>query len=47
MIIGQGGRGIKEIGQSSRRELQTVMGVPVYLDLNVEVDPHWVARLEE
>lgn len=45
MIIGAGGRGIKEIGQAARRELEAVMNASVYLDLNVEVDPHWVARL--
>ncbi|MFH1253514.1 MAG: GTPase Era [Candidatus Uhrbacteria bacterium] len=45
MIIGTQGHGVKEIGQSVRRELQTVMGVPIYLDLEVEVDPSWVERL--
>ena len=46
MIIGQGGRGIREIGQSTRKELEGVMGSKVYLDLNVEVDPHWMMRFE-
>jgi GTP-binding protein Era len=45
IVIGAGGRGIKEIGQSTRRELETVMGVPVYLDLTVEVNPHWMQDL--
>jgi GTP-binding protein Era len=45
MIIGRGGQGIKEIGQSARRELQTVTNGPVYLDLTVETDPHWMERL--
>ncbi len=45
MIIGRGGRGIKEIGQSTRNELEAVTGAKVYLDLTVEVDPHWVERL--
>lgn len=45
MIIGAGGRGIKEIGQSTRRELESVMGTSVYLDLKVELDPHWVETL--
>lgn len=45
MIIGQGGRGIKEIGQSTRRELEGVMDGRVFLDLTVEVDAHWVTRL--
>ena len=42
IVIGQGGRGIKEIGQSARRELEQVTGGPVYLDLTVETDPHWM-----
>lgn len=44
MIIGQGGRGIKEIGQSTRKELETVMRRKIFLDLNVEVNPHWVEQ---
>jgi len=46
MIIGSKGHGVKEIGQSSRRELEAVMSNPVFLDLNVEVDPHWVDELQ-
>lgn len=45
MIIGKGGRGIKEIGQSTRNELEAVFGQKVFLDLHVVVDPHWVQRL--
>lgn len=45
MIIGKGGQGIKEIGQSTRNELVAVMQRKVYLDLTVEVDAHWVDRL--
>ncbi|HBP00092.1 MAG: GTPase Era [Candidatus Uhrbacteria bacterium GW2011_GWF2_41_16] len=45
IIIGAGGRGIKEIGQSTRRELESVMDVPIYLDLNVETEPHWISSL--
>jgi len=46
MIIGQGGRGIKEIGQSTRRELELVMQTKVFLDMTVDVDPHWMQRFE-
>ncbi|MEK9155375.1 MAG: GTPase Era [Patescibacteria group bacterium] len=46
MIIGAGGRGIKEIGQSTRRELETVTGKKYFLQLNVAVDPRWVERME-
>lgn len=45
MIIGKGARGIKEIGQSTRKELEIVMNCPVFLDLTVEVDRHWQDRL--
>lgn len=44
MVIGKEGRGIKEIGQSARRELASVMNGPVYLDLMVETDAHWAER---
>lgn len=46
MIIGAGGRGIKEIGQSTRRELEAVTGKQYYLQLQVGVDPRWVERME-
>jgi GTPase len=46
MIIGQGGRGIREIGQSTRKELEGVLGSKVFLDLTVEVDPHWMLKFE-
>lgn len=45
MIIGRGGQGIKEIGQSTRNELEAVMQRKIFLDLTVEVDAHWVERL--
>jgi GTP-binding protein Era len=44
MIIGKGGRGIKEIGQSARKELEAVTNKKVYLELDVEVDKHWMER---
>lgn len=46
MIIGRRGQGIKEIGQSTRRELETVTGKKYFLQLQVEVDPRWVERME-
>ena len=46
MIIGAGGRGIKEIGQSVRKELEAVMQAKIFIDLRVEVDPHWMQRFE-
>jgi GTP-binding protein Era len=45
MLIGAQGRKIKEMGSSARKELQAATNKNIYLDLNVEVDPHWVQRL--
>lgn len=45
LIIGRGGRKIKEIGQLARRELEAAINKKIYLELEVEVDRHWVERL--
>ena len=41
MLIGSGGRKIKEIGSYARKEIALATGKKVYLDLTVETDPHW------
>jgi GTP-binding protein Era len=45
LIIGAGGKRIKEIGQMARREMEQALGKKVYLELEVEVDKHWVERI--
>lgn len=45
LIIGAGGKRIKEIGQMARRELEQALAKKVYLELEVVVDKHWVERL--
>lgn len=45
MIIGKGGIKIKEIGQMARRELEQALNKKIFLDLEVEVDTHWVDRV--
>ena len=45
MIIGKGGIKIKEIGQMARRELEQALNKKIFLDLEVEVDKHWVDRV--
>ncbi len=45
MLIGKGGQKIKEIGSAARRELETATNKKIYLELEVDVDPHWVERL--
>ena len=44
MIIGTGGQGVKEIGQSTRKELEGAMNRKIFLELTVDVDPHWTER---
>lgn len=41
MIIGKNASIIKEIGATARKELEVASGKKVYVDLTVEVDPHW------
>lgn len=45
IIIGAGGRRIKEIGSMARKELETATNRKVYLDLMVETDKHWITNL--
>lgn len=46
MIIGLHGRGIREIGQSARNELESVTGKKIYLDLQVVVDKRWTEEFK-
>lgn len=46
MIIGAGGAMIKKIGSMTRRELEQVNDMKVFLNIDVETDPHWVRRIE-
>ena len=41
IVIGQGGRTIKAIGQAARARIESLYGRPVYLDLHVKVLPRW------
>lgn len=45
IIIGTRGYKIKEIGQMARKELEQALNQKVFLDLEVEIDRHWVERL--
>ncbi len=44
MIIGKNAEKIKEIGSAARYELETAMQTKIFLDLEVEVDEHWIDR---
>lgn len=41
IVIGKGGRLIKEIGKRARLDLEALLGARVFLDLHVSVDPNW------
>lgn len=41
IIIGAGGAMLKKIGSAARRDLEELMGGPVYLELWVRVKPKW------
>lgn len=45
MIIGAGGRKIKEIGSAARKELEQILDKKVYLELEVDVEPRWIEHL--
>ena len=44
MLIGKGASQIKQMGHTARRELETALQTKIFLDLEVEVDEHWVDR---
>lgn len=44
MIIGKGGKKIKEIGYNARKELELMSGRKIFLELTVEIDTHWAER---
>ena len=41
IVIGQGGKMIKEIGASARQEIESMSGRKVFLDLHVKVRANW------
>ncbi len=41
ILIGKGGKLIKQIGQSARIDLEKLLGCRVFLDLHVGVERNW------
>jgi GTP-binding protein Era len=41
IVIGQGGTRLRQVGSDARREIEQLLGVPVYLDLRVKVAKEW------
>ena len=44
IVIGRGGRMLKEIGARARPEVEELLGSRVFLDLRVKVEPNWPRR---
>jgi len=44
IIVGKGGRMIKEIGSRARQEIEPLLGNRVFLDLRVKVEKDWSRR---
>jgi GTP-binding protein Era len=41
ILIGKGGAKLKEIGTGARRQIESLLGTRVYLELRVIVEPNW------
>ncbi len=41
MIIGAGGRQLKQIGSAARLELEAMLGARVFLELHVKLERNW------
>ena len=47
IIIGKGGKAIKEVGTQAREDLETLLGHKVFLDLRVKVRKNWRRDLNQ
>jgi GTP-binding protein Era len=41
IVLGKGGKTIKQIGTEARRDVERLLGTRIYLDLKVKVTPGW------
>ena len=41
IVVGKGGAMVRHIGTEARRDLQELLGRPVYLELHVRFEPNW------
>jgi GTP-binding protein Era len=44
IVVGKGGRAIRDIGARARQRIEAFLGTPVYLDLWVKTVPRWRSR---
>jgi GTP-binding protein Era len=41
IVVGKGGRVVKEIGTKARPQIERLVGRKIFLELQVKVRPHW------
>ena len=41
IVIGKAGSRLKQVGTRARKEIELLLGVPVYLDIRVKVAKDW------
>ena len=41
ILIGAGGETIKKIGTQARKEIESILGTQIFLELFVKVQPNW------
>lgn len=41
IVIGSGGERLREVGSQARREIEALLGTPIYLDLHVKIAKEW------
>jgi GTP-binding protein Era len=41
IVLGKGGKTIKQIGTEARRDVERLLGTRIYLDLKVKVSQGW------
>jgi GTP-binding protein Era len=41
IVIGKGGARLREVGSTARRQIEALLGTPVFLDLHVRVAKDW------
>ena len=41
IVLGKGGQRLKDVGMRSRKEIEALLGGPVFLSLRVKIAPDW------
>src|SRR5882762_3737240 len=41
IVIGQGGERLRDVGSRARKQIEALLGTPVFLDLHVKVAKDW------